>query len=82
MLNITLTELAEATDPEVRDVLLTQGTVLSAMADPNTDPERVQEVRFTEKGFEVTLRLVRPIPRTDSFFENVWRTYRENKNID
>jgi len=24
---------------------------------------------------------VRPIPQEDDFFENVWRGYRENKNI-
>lgn len=82
ILAITLAELAETTDFDVRDVLLTQGAVLSAMLQPNTDPKKVQQVRRTEKGFEVTLRPVRPIPRTDSFFENVWRTYRENKNID
>ena len=80
-LNITISELAETTDPDIRDVLLTQGAVLTAMSEPNTDPKKVQEIRLTEQGFEVTLRPVRPIPRADDFFENVWRTYRENKNI-
>ncbi|SDD46072.1 Succinate dehydrogenase/fumarate reductase, flavoprotein subunit [Sanguibacter gelidistatuariae] len=28
-----------------------------------------------------TWRPVRPIPEDDDFFENVWRTYRENQNI-
>ena len=80
-LEITLDELKTATDPTLRDVLLTQGAVLTAMAEPNTDPEKVQEVVFTENGFEVTARPVRPIPSDDAFFENVWRNYRENKNI-
>ncbi|MBQ3551015.1 MAG: FAD-binding protein [Clostridia bacterium] len=80
-LKITLDELKMATDLRLREVLLTQGAVLTAMADPNTDPKKVQEVTFTENGFEVTERSVRPIPSDDAFFENVWRTFRENKNI-
>lgn len=80
-LKITLDELKTATDPVLRDVLLTQGAVLTAMANPNTDPESVQEVALTENGFESTVRKVRPIPQDDAFFENVWRNYRENKNI-
>ena len=80
-LEITLDELKTATDPALRDVLLTQGAVLTAMANPHTDPQKVQEVKLTEKGFEVTARPVRPIPSGDAFFENVWRNYRENKNI-
>ena len=80
-LKITLDELETATDLRLRDVLLTQGAVLTAMADPNTDPKKVQEVTFTENGFEVTESPVRPIPSDDAFFENVWRNYRENKNI-
>lgn len=82
MLQITLAELKETTDPDVRNVLLMQGAVLTAMSQPNTDPEKVQEVALTEKGFEVSVRPVRSLPQADGFFENVWRTYRENKNID
>ncbi len=80
-LKITLNELKTANDFRLREVLLTQGAVLTAMADPSTDPEKVQEVTLTENGFEVTARPVRPIPQEDDFFENVWRTFRENKNI-
>ncbi|MBI9115894.1 FAD-binding protein [Sanguibacter suaedae] len=29
----------------------------------------------------ITWRPVRPIPEDDDFFENVWRTYRENRNV-
>ena len=81
ILAVTLAELEETTDPDVRDVLLTQGAVLTAMAQPNIDPGKVQEVKRTENGFEVTVRPVRPIPKEDGFFENVWRNYRESKNV-
>jgi hypothetical protein len=81
MLAVTLSELQETTDPEVKDVLLTQGAVLTAMSQPNTDPKKVQEVTWTQNSFEITVRPVRPIPNNDSFFENVWRGYRENQNI-
>ncbi len=43
---------------------------------------RVQQIKrsgFTD--FTVEWRDVRPIPKTDGFFENVWRGYRENKNV-
>ncbi len=81
MLKITLNELKTANDFRLKEVLLTQGAVLCAMAEPNTDPEKVQEVTLTENVFEATVRPVRPIPHEDDFFENVWRTFRENKNI-
>ncbi len=81
LLEITLAELKTATDPAVRDVLLTQCAVLSAMSSPNSDPNLIQEILLTENGFRSSLRPVRPIPRDDAFFENVWRSYRENKNV-
>ena len=80
-LQITLHALKTATDPRLSDILVTQAAVLTAMSQPNTDPQKVQEVVLTENGFEVTVRPVRPLPNGDSFFENVWRGYRENKNI-
>ena len=42
---------------------------------------KVQETVLTENGFESSWRDVRPIPQNDDFFENIWRQYRENKNI-
>ncbi len=77
----TLAELKSATDPFFMDVLLTQGAVLTAMSQPNTDPQKVQEVEYVNGEFKLSTRDVRPIPREDAFFENVWRNYRENKNI-
>ena len=80
-LKTTLNELKTATDHRLKDLLLTQGAVLTAMSQPHTDPLSVQEVTLTEKGFELTTRPVRPIPKDDAFFENVWREYRKSKNI-
>lgn len=48
------------------------------------DCERRKSIQMTRKGengFECYFRAVRPIPDDDSFFENVWRSYRENSNI-
>lgn len=42
---------------------------------------KVQETRLSDEGFECSWRPVRPIPADGDFFENIWRTYRENKNI-
>lgn len=41
----------------------------------------IQEVLLGDK-LSFNWRPVRPIPHEDDFFENVWRTYRENGNID
>ncbi|MBO4983143.1 MAG: FAD-binding protein [Clostridia bacterium] len=40
----------------------------------------VQEVNFAN-DLSVNIRPVRPLPEGGGFFENVWREYRENKNI-
>ena len=41
----------------------------------------IQEIRYLNGSCSVVWRAVRPIPEADDFFENVWRGYRENKNI-
>ncbi len=42
----------------------------------------VQEVIYSEDlSCEFSWRNVRPIPKEDNFFENVWRQFRDNKNI-
>ncbi len=41
----------------------------------------VQEVEYRDIGCTFSRRNVRPIPTEDDFFENVWKGYRENKNI-
>ncbi len=40
----------------------------------------VQEVNYAN-DLSVNIRPVRPLPEGGGFFENVWREYRENKNI-
>lgn len=42
---------------------------------------KVQEIVLTHSGFEMQWRDVRPIPCDADFFENIWRSYRENRNI-
>ena len=41
----------------------------------------VQEGDFNWNGCHYTWRPVRPLPREDDFFENVWRSFRETGNI-
>lgn len=43
--------------------------------------DKIQQVKFADGKFEILWRDVRPLPDDDDFFENVWRSYRENKNI-
>ncbi len=43
--------------------------------------ELIREAGYIDGRIVIRLRPVRPIPDEDGFFENVWRTYRENKNI-
>jgi succinate dehydrogenase / fumarate reductase flavoprotein subunit len=41
----------------------------------------VQESGWVGDDLSFTWRPVRPIPNDDEFFENVWRHYREDKNV-
>lgn len=49
--------------------------------DDNAVYNKIQQIIKTGNDFEVKWRDVRPLPCDDNFFENVWRGYRENKNI-
>lgn len=42
---------------------------------------KIQQVVKTKNGFKVSWRDVRPLPDDEDFFENIWRGYRENRNI-
>lgn len=42
----------------------------------------IQEVSYSEGRCSFSWRLPREIPHRDDFFENVWRSYRENGNIE
>lgn len=48
--------------------------------DENEHP-LVQELWFENGNCRSEWRAVRPIPEDDDFFENVWRSYRENGNV-
>jgi len=41
----------------------------------------IQEVELKKNKLDVFYRKPNPIPSCDEFFENVWKTYRENRNI-
>ena len=42
----------------------------------------IQEVEYCGADCSVLWRPIRPLPEGGGFFENVWRSYRETKNID
>lgn len=42
---------------------------------------RIQETFISENEFKCFWRGVRPIPQNEDFFENIWRSYRDNKNV-
>ena len=43
--------------------------------------QRIQQVCIKGDDCQASWRNVRPMPRDDNFFENVWRQYRENQNV-
>ncbi len=43
--------------------------------------DRIFEITYTGSGFGGVARPVRELPEGGGFFENIWREYRENKNI-
>ena len=48
---------------------------------PKAFADKVQQGKLTEDGCSFCWRPVRPLPENNDFFENIWRTYRENGNI-
>lgn len=54
---------------------------LAFKLDHGEKKDMVQETVYREGACEFQWRKVRPVPDSDDFFENVWRTYREHKNI-
>ena len=43
--------------------------------------DEILSVLYSDNGFTTDVRAVRPLPEGGGFFENVWRDYRETKNI-
>lgn len=56
--------------------------ILRFKLDDGSRSRQTQEIRFDADQCVCAWRAVHPIPAVDNFFENVWRAYRENKNID
>ncbi len=50
-------------------------------SDRTNAADKIQQMKFNDSRFEILWRDVRPLPDDNDFFENVWRSYRENKNI-
>ena len=48
---------------------------------PKACADQVQQGRLTGDGCCFRWRAVRPLPENNDFFENIWRTYRENGNV-
>ena len=63
------------------DILITQAAVLTAILGEKYQPDLIQETYLKDGNFINETRPVRPLPDEENFFENVWRAYRENKNI-
>lgn len=49
--------------------------------DPKDSQHMIQVVSCRDGNTSIRWRAPRPIPEDDSFFENVWRQFRANKNI-
>ncbi len=49
--------------------------------DENQHTNVIQETLYNGQTFNCSFRPIRPLPDGGGFFENVWKTYRENKNI-
>lgn len=49
--------------------------------DDGSNDATVLEITYNNGEFTRNTRQVRPLPEGGGFFENVWREYRENKNI-
>lgn len=46
-----------------------------------TFTSKIQMLYPRDNGFSILWRDVRPVPTEDEIFENIWKSYRENKNI-
>ena len=51
------------------------------LVDDGSRKDLVQEMKYEKGNCSFAWRKVRPIPENDDFFENVWKQYRNNKNI-
>ncbi len=82
---LTSTAVLFAIEDYWQKTVFTRGSAVyinaDAMKEPVNPEDKIQSISYKNGEFSVKWRPVRPIPENDGFFENVWRTYRENKNI-
>jgi len=52
------------------------------ITDDGGKADEIQQVTYVNGICKINRRKVRPIPADDDFFENVWRKFRENQNIE
>ena len=77
--NVTASEAAELRWVyRLRDMLISQ---YAYVLDDGSRGGRVQEMLYRDGACVFEWRPVRPIPKDDDFFENVWREYRETGNV-
>jgi succinate dehydrogenase/fumarate reductase flavoprotein subunit len=69
------------TDPNGQKPFADLPDTFTFALDNGETPPDLQEVRWENGALRFSWRQPRPIPQQDNFFENVWRTYRENQNI-
>ena len=55
--------------------------VFTYLVDDGSRKDLVQETEYNNNEVSFNWRKVRSIPENDDFFENVWREYRNNKNV-
>lgn len=70
------------TDPQGRKPYAQLPDAFTFALDDGSRRGLVQQIQKDGDGWHCTWRTVRPIPQTDDFFENVWRSYRETGNVD
>lgn len=69
------------TDPAGTKPYLSLPDMFTFTVDDGSQADMVQETVWKDGKCSFTWRKVRPIPEDDDFFENVWRSFRENGNI-
>ena len=52
-----------------------------SISESSVSVDKIQEMQYNKKNWNIKWRNVRPVPDEDDCFEIVWKNYRENKNI-
>lgn len=68
-------------DPRGQKPLPSLADDFAFLAEEGNPVRDIQEILYTPQECSVRWRSPRPLPDEDDFFENVWRQFRDNKNI-